>query len=255
MNKKIVSVFAALCLAAGLLAGCGGGGETQALREAGVLHACFVKAKDRYTFEQNGAVTGVEMQIAQNLAKSLGAQLEYDLAEDNNSFFEKMSSGEYDIGFGRTPNTDIRLSGLAVSSSYGRGGLFLITRKNNYMDSLSMMELGIIGVSTQADSLYDEVEGTDGFQKKEFDTLDELRDAVAQGDITAGLTTEREALSIISNGGVQAQELINTPMESYVAVLPTGTKLKSAADGAVNDYYLNLIGYFGQEEGEEQNQQ
>ena len=128
-----------------------------------------------------------------------------------------------------------------MSAGYGKGGLFLVTPRNNYMDCLSVMQSGTLGVSSQAEALKDEVEGIDSIVTETYTNGQQLRDDIVSGKILAGLVSEREAVSMTGEK-VQAQELLNSPKETYVAVMPKGSSLVNTVNSAISKYRLSGTG-------------
>lgn len=241
MRKKSIQVILGLTLAAMLLAGCGSKKEeTGATANPGILRVGIVNGGDRYANSISGAPVGIEPDIANLVADTGGYAIQFSVQDDTDALIAGLRNGEYDLVFGRIPQTDQRIVGLPTSNSYGKGGFFLLTPRYNYMDCLTAMQGGTLGISTQTDPLKDEVEGIDGIVKETYPSLEQLGKEVASGELLAGLVSEREAVALIDDS-LQAQELLNSPKEEYVAVMPEGSKLKDTVNEAINQYKLNKI--------------
>ena len=248
MKKKIISLIFCMALAASLLTACGKKAEkTEATANPGVLRVGVVNGGDRFASNVAGAPVGIEADIARIVAGDNGYSVQFSLVDNTEALLTGMMNGEYDLGFGRLPKTDQRLTGLTVSSTYGKGGLFLVTPRYNYMDCLSVMQGGTLGISVQADPLKDEVQGIEAVAQQTYPALNQMGSDIASGSILAGLVSEREAVAMISDS-VQAQELLNSPREEYVAVMPGGSPLKKTVDEAIDKYKLNKVNG-GQETG------
>ena len=213
-------------------------GEVPATATPGVLKVGIVDGNDRFASNAAGAPVGIEADVAKLTAREANCTLQYEFCDNTNDLMEGLQNGQFDIGFGRVAETDKRTDDFTLSSGYGKGGLFLVTPKNNYMDCIGIMQTGTLGVSVLVEPLKDQVEGAGDIESRTYSNISELRDDIASGTILAGLVCEREAVGMI-NSSVQAQELINSPRENYVALMPKGSSLKSAVDAAIGEYKLN----------------
>ena len=246
MKKIFVSIALCIVLTATLLVSCGSEEkETEATASPGVLRVGIVDGGDRFASNMAGAPVGIEADIAKLAADNGGYSVQFAVTDSTDSLLAGIANGEYDLGFGRIPQTDQRLTSLTVSGVYGKGGLFLLTPRYNYMDCISIMQGGTLGISAQADPLKDEVDGIDSIVKQTYPSVDQLGKDVAQGSILAGIVSEREAVSLL-NESLQAQELLNSPKEEYVAVMPQGSKLKAAVDEAISQYRLEAVSNTGE---------
>ena len=236
--KKIIPIL--LCTAVTLLfTGCGGGKkEAQTTAEPGILKVGIVDGNDRFTSNASGAPVGIEAEIAKIVAEKGSYTLQFMFCDNSEALIKGVFNGEYDLGFGRIAETDKRTEGLGLSRGYAKGGLFLVTPRNNYMDCLTPMQSGTLGISVLADPLKDQVKGMDGTVSETYSNLEKLKSDIASGKIPAGLVNEREAVSMI-DGSVQAQELIDSPKENYVAVMKKDSALISRVNEAITEYKLS----------------
>ena len=235
--KKIIPIL--LCVVLMLLfTGCGGKKESlEETAEPGILKVGIVDGNDRFTSNASGAPVGIEADIAKIAAEKGGYTLQFMFCDNTEAVLKGVFNGDYDIGFGRIAETDKRTEGLGLSKGYGKGGLFLVTSRNNYMDCLTPMQSGTLGISVMAEPLKDEVDGIDSTVTETYSNTEKLRNDIASGAIPAGLVNEREAVSMI-NGSVQAQELIDSPKENYVAVMKKDSALISRVNEAITEYKL-----------------
>ncbi len=238
--KKPAVILLSIALSAGLLTSCGGGTkeEVPATSEEGVLKVAIVNGNDRFARDISGAPEGIEADIAKLVADAGGYAVRLTVAESADAMISGVQNGDYDLGFGRIADTDERISGMAVSACYGKGGLFLATPKYNYMDCLTLMQTGTLGVSKSAEPLMDQVEGAADIAKENYNSVSELASSIANGTVLAGLVSEREAASMI-NENVQVQELINSPREQYVAVMPAGSPLAGTVNSVIGQYKVD----------------
>ena len=241
MRLKRIGIILSMIMTAAVICACGKGeGKTEATASPGVLRVGIVNGEDRFASNVAGAPVGIEADIAKLVAEGGGYSIQFGMVDNTETLLTGLMNGEYDVAFGRMTQTDQRISTLTVSDVYGKGGLFLVTPKYNYMDCISIMQNGTLGISPQADPIKDEVEGIDSIVKVAYPSLDQLGKDIASGAVLAGLTSEREAVGLIDDT-LQAQELLASPKEEYVAVMPQGSQLKDTVNEAIRQYKLNKI--------------
>lgn len=242
--KKLSAVFLCACLALSLLTSCGGSSgasEQGQTAETGILNVAIISGDDRFAGYVDGTLTGIEIELANGMARTMGVTPQLTVIEDVNEFFTGVSNGRFDIGFGRIPETDPRNSGLTVSRTYGRGSVFIVAPKFEYMNGLEQISGAKVGLSFSVEPLADRIRGIEQVERESFTDMEGLSAAVMSGAVRAALVNEREAMSLISDN-LQAQELYASPTETYVAIMPANSKLKGAVDEAISQYYNALIG-------------
>ncbi len=246
MRVKKTGMILGMIISAALLAACGkGSGKTEATADPGILRVGIVNGEDRFASNVAGAPVGIEADIAKLVADGGGYSIQFGMVNDTDALLTGLMNGEYDLAFGRIPQTDPRISTLTSSAVYGKGGLFLVTPKYNYMDCISIMQAGTLGISPLTDPIKDEVEGIDAIVKVAYPSLDQMGNDIASGTILAGLANEREAMGLIGDT-LQAQEVLSSPKEEYVAVMPQGSPLKTTVNDAIKQYKLNKIQQTGE---------
>ena len=242
MKKTLLGIMIMSLISASLLTGCGGKkAEVPATSEEGILKVGIVDGKDRFAKSEAGAPVGIEAELAKRVADAGGYAIRLTIVDDSDALLSGMLNGEYDLGFGRITDTDQRIGNLNVSIPYGKGCLYLATPKRNYMNCLSAVQSGTIGVSTRADAIKDEISGIDSIVNQPYTDVSLMAGDIAEGNLLAGLVTEREAISMI-NDRVQAQELLNSPRESYVALTPDGSPLMETVNGTIEKYRMEEAG-------------
>ena len=251
--KRFLSVLMCALLSGALLTACGRGGSSGSPQTItpGVLNVVILDGKDRYATSDGTGVSGIEADLAGSVAETLGLNLQVTPVEDMDTFFSGISNGQYDLGFGRIPETDLRNASMTVSRTYGRGSIYLVTPRYDYMTSLNQMTIGKVGVSMSVEPIADRVSGIEAVEREGFTDTGSLSAAILSGDIGAALVNEREAVSLISED-LQAQELYGSPTESYVAIMPPSSGLKSTVDSVIGEYYNRLIGIGGTGENTEE---
>jgi len=230
--KKIIYITLALAL---LLTGCGGKKQSNE-SESTVLNVGVIAADDRYSAFVNGEISGIEPELARDSAALLERELNIRVVSNETELYTGLEDGSFDVIFGRISDTSPALKPYMVSSYYGRSGIYFVTKKYDYMDSLSIRGGGSVGVMTSVSPLSDQIPGIDSFATTAYTDLQEMARDVSAGLIVAGVCNEREALSLASDA-VQVQEVAAGPSEYYVAAIKDNAKIKSAVDQTVSAYY------------------
>ncbi len=240
--KRITLLAAALCI---MLAGCGGAKEAEE-PESTVLNVGILEGNDRYAYVESGEIKGIEAELAKDTAKLYEKELNLKTVTAEEELFAGLQDGSLDLVFGRIPETRESLKSLTVSNSYGKSGLYLLTKKYDYTDSLTLPGSGFIGISGSVETMADQVPGIGGFSISSYTDMDKLARDITSGTLNVGLCSEREALKVVSDT-VQTQEVLKGPYEYYVAAMKNDGNLKNAVDAAISAYY-DRMGSEGEEE-------
>ena len=242
MKKTLLGIIVLSIFTASFLTGCGEKkADVPATAEDGILRVGIVDGKDRFAKNEAGAPVGIEADLARRVADAGGYAIRLSLVNDSDALLSGMLNGEYDLGFGRITDTDQRIENLSVSVPYGKGCLYLATPKRNYLNCLTSIHTGTLGFTTRTEGIKDEVNGIDSIVNQPYTDISLMSDDIAKGNILAGLVTEREAISMI-NDRIQAQELLNSPRESYVALAPEGSPLIETVNRVIGDFRLEQAG-------------
>lgn len=249
-EKRNVPIFTILILAlASVLLGSCGRGEGK-LSETdfsdGILKIGVIDGNDRFLYQSEDGFRGIEADLGRRLAESMELQPEFVLAATEDEVLSRLDDGLVDIAFGRIYASDSLDSKYLCLKRYGKGGFFLITQKNNYIDNLSGLATQDVGITNKVPAdLSTDIPYIGGVRLDSFEDVNRMAAAVENGSIAAGICTEREALSVISDT-VQAQEILNTPMESYCAVMRKGdVTLYSNLGDVAGDYMQEMAEYGG----------
>ena len=141
MRKIWLRFLGPAVLAAALLAGCSGGGETENVENAaadGVLTVGILAGEDIFSYtDEAGQLRGVEPQLMERLGESLGVSVEFDEAGSLDELLNWLDLGQADIALGRIAQRDEYNQKYQVSRNYAKKGIYLLTRKNDYTDTLA----------------------------------------------------------------------------------------------------------------------
>ncbi|MBR3245505.1 MAG: transporter substrate-binding domain-containing protein [Parasporobacterium sp.] len=155
--KKVISLVLVAVFAVGMLAACGGtnGGDAApapagssaapapagssaapapAASEGGTLSMATNAAFPPYEFMEGGDYAGIDIEIAQAIADSMGAELVINDVEFG-SIIGGVQSGKYDMGIAGMTVTDERLQSVNFSESYATGVQVVIVKEDSAIAS------------------------------------------------------------------------------------------------------------------------
>lgn len=244
--KKIIAVL--LCLSMALcLASCGKG-DGGASQSGEALKVGFLVGGDKYAYLADSALMGLEPFLAREVANSLGREIVELQVESEGALLSGLTDGSLDLAFGRLSAASSSLQGVNVTKPYSFGGLYFVTRKYDYRDSLKMPGSGQVGVMATVKAISSQVPGIDSVSVMDYENIDEMARDILSGKVGLGLTNEREAHRMISDA-VQVQEVLSSPKESYVAALPQKSPIKGAVESVIDSYLTGKIRDSGEAAG------
>jgi membrane-bound lytic murein transglycosylase MltF len=236
--KKLVLLTVASAL---LMTGCGQKNEKIAKTDT-VLNVAVLSGDDKYAYSSEGDLKGIEPKLAKLVAETANLELNLITADNEEKLYSGVKDGSLDLAFGRLSETRDELKNFTVSRSYGKSGIYFLTKKYDYTDSLALYQAGNIGVMNTVKPQIDEIAGIDKFTVDDYTVGGDLGRDIISGEIDIGLVNEREALSTIKNSeDFQVQEVLNGPMEYYVAIMKNDEEFKKTVDSAIAAYYDSML--------------
>lgn len=209
MKKILAALLAGAMLAS--LAGCGGGSDTlNQIKKDGKLIMATNAAFPPFEYIEGNTPAGVDVDIAAEIAKDLGVELEVS-DMDFNAIIPAIQAGKASLGAAGMTVTDERKQQIDFSDEYVKSAQYVIIAKGSGLTVDSLAEAGVvIGVQ----------EGTTG-------------DFYATDDIKGDPNTEEVAR--YKNAIVASQDLMNgkcsaviideMPAKSIVAANPDQLEL------------------------------
>ncbi len=232
--KRIILLTAALCL---MLTGCGSKEAEEP--ESTVLNVGILEGNDRYSYTDGGEILGIEANLAKETAVLLEKELKLNTVTAEEELFSGLQDGSFDLIFGRISENNEALKSFTASDRYGKSGIYLLTKKYDYTDSLTLPNTGMIGVSSSVESVADQVPGIGNFSVSGYTDMEKLSRDITSGTLAIGLCNEREAFAAVSDM-LQTQEVLKGPYEYYVAAFKDNSDLKDAVNSAISAYYDRL---------------
>ncbi len=235
----ILPVLAAAFLGAGCSPEKAQQEETVSVVADGVLTVGILDGQDPYARKEGSEFVGMEPEIFRILAENLGVTVEYRQAEDVSQLMALLDDGAVDLAAGRLTMTETYRDTHLASRSYGKQGLYLITRRNRYVDNLAGYSDGTVGLSWQIpgfEALNIPFIGELGRQT--YGDVGQIPEDVKEGVILAGICTEREALGLLGRDQeIQAMELREGPRISQVFYTAPGQETFVASlNQAINTF-------------------
>lgn len=237
MKKKwiITAVCAVLVMA---VTACSGKKEDSSASSSGPLKAAVINGGDSYAFlNSDGELSGEEPTVLKTAAEVLGTEIEIIEVPDRDTLLAKLDSGEVQIGFGCIPDTADYGDAYTFTQSYHSSGVYLLTGRGNYVDTVTALSDSVVGVSAELPAgIFAEIQGRESISRVDYDSLDSVKTDLETGMISGFLCTEREAVSLMDEK-VQAQELHQGPKMKFAGILLSDNKsLASDVSRAVNLY-------------------
>lgn len=249
-TRIVIGIFAAIIIILVLLfaliaksisGGNGGKSQQESMVTAGMLTVGIINGEDAYASGKDGTFTGIEPEIARRLGEGLGLDVTYIEASGREELLGLLEQGSIDMAMGRLPEWKGEEGLYRNSSSYGRGGVYLVTDRYWYIDSLAAVEDGsVISISgSVSDDLVTEINGIERMELQRGKLPSDMSADIIGELSTAAICTEREALAMVKQEPelLQATELQGGPRERYTAyVLSSRPGLAANLNGVISKY-------------------
>jgi len=138
---KILAVVLASLMAVTCLVACG----TEKVEEDNTLVMATNAAFPPYEYKEGDSFLGIDVEIAEAIAKELGMTLEIADVEFG-SIVGGVQTGKYDMGMAGMTVTEERLKSINFSNTYAKGIQVVIVKEDGAVQSLDDMEGAMIGV-------------------------------------------------------------------------------------------------------------
>lgn len=242
-KERIPACHAAVLLTMALLTGCSAKTSakdtvTSAVAD-GMLTVGILDGNDAYASSMEHGFAGIEPDILNGLAQTLEVDVEYRKAENVHELLSLLADGSVDVAAGRLTVMEAYQDVFLQSRNYGRSGVYLITKKNRYVDNLAGYSDGTLGISWQIPG-YEalDIPYIADLERETYSDVSRLPKDLADDVILAGICTEREAVALLKNGAeIQAMEMRNGPrLESVFYLAPGQEELTGQLNHAINTF-------------------
>ena len=236
-TKKTLALFA---LAPLLLSGCvstasdGESGEVNLINN-GVLTVCTNTPYMPFEYEENGKIVGIDADIANAIAKDLGAEAQLtSISFEGLDSGTGLTSGQCDIALAGISVTDARKSKMAFSNVYFEDKQAILVPKDSKISSAADLKGAKVGAQ-QATSgeEYAKNQGADVTQYEDTSLMISALETGKVQAVSANLSVISEALK--ANPSLKiAYETSEGADEIAAAVSPTNTTLLEKANQSID---------------------
>lgn len=187
-----------------------------------------------YEFYEGEKIVGIDVEIAEEIAKKLGLKLEIsDMAFD--SIITAVSEGSADLGLAGMTVDEKRLKSVDFSVSYANGVQVVIVKEDSAIKTVDDVAGKKVGVQlgTTGDSYATGDYGED--KVTQFTTGNEAVSALLGGDVDCVIIDNEPAKAFVANN--KGLKILDTTYadEDYAACIRKGnTELLNAVDKAIN---------------------
>ncbi|MCR5637339.1 MAG: transporter substrate-binding domain-containing protein [Lachnospiraceae bacterium] len=247
-NRFLTGVL--LVSATAMLAGCGksnAAGAGPSVTDDGVLVVGLAVGEDRSSFKSvdddgNVIYDGIEPEVlAYYSSRYPDVQLQYVYANSNEELLTKLSAGEIELAAGGFTMLDSYKQEYVLSNSYGYGNLYLVNKKDTYIDSLTAYTDKNIGVMNSIPlSALSNIPGIDAVVQQNYDSRTVLADDIGGDVVAAGVCLERDAAYLLDTGKYSVSEISGGPQVSLCFLLPSG---QSGFAGVLNSVIADYLDY------------
>ena len=166
--------------------------ETVSAVADGVLTVGIVNGGDIFASKEGDTYSGIEPMLVNALGDALDVTVEYVEVSGTQELLQLLDAGTVDAAVGRIAENDAYSQRYLSTRNYGKKGLYLVTRRNDYTDTLvgfSQMNVGI----TQAvpSNLRVEIPGLEDVNVSEYPDTTGIPAGLAEEVIAAAVCTER----------------------------------------------------------------
>lgn len=231
--KKVLSLVLviAMVLSLAVLAGCGGKTE-ETKAEGGKIVMATNAAFPPYEYKENGQIIGIDVEIAQAIAKDMGMELEIEDIEFD-SIITGVQTGKYDFAMAGLTITDERKQAVDFSETYATAKQVIIVKEDstltNFDDlitegSTAGVQIGTTGDIYASDTIENGGLGSD--KVSEFKTGNDAVLALVAGRIDCVIIDNEPAKAYVAaNEGLKILETEYVE-ESYAAAFAKSSELK-----------------------------
>lgn len=226
--------FKAALLAAGIVltvSGCSGKktDRVSQIREAGVFKVAVVNTDSPYTHLEGTTPKGMEPELAETIAQALGVSAEYQVVSRSEAL-NAVSSGLADIAIGCINSSSRLTAEYLVSTPYGKGFFYAVTKKGDYAMTAGAFEDSTVGVDSGLDEeTRTQLYKANGITVNEYGNAQAAAADIKDGRIRAYICYENQAKELAGDPQLQVQNILNLDPEEFVVV--TGKESQTMASG------------------------
>lgn len=257
LMKKFVKIMAVIAAMGVMMsfAGCASTPTTSKIKEKGVITMATNAAFPPFEYVKDNKVSGVDVDVANEIAKDLGVKLEIkDMNFD--SVIPSVKAGKFDFGAAGITIREDRLKEVDFSVEYVKSSQYMVVQKGKTFtkDDLANMVVGVQAATTgdlYASGEFDE--DVKAKEVKQYNTAVEAATDLKLGRIDAVIVDELPAKTIVESAADEL-EMIDEKLteESYALCVKKGNKTllesinktleRLMNEGKIDEYVINHMG-------------
>lgn len=220
-TRAVRSFMAAAVLVMGVAgAGCSKKtvGDVERIQASGSFRVAIVDTDSPYTSMEGETPVGIEPELAEYIGQMLGVSVKYQVCGKKEAL-AAVADGEADVALGCMNHSGSLSEEFLVSTSYGKGYFYVVTRTGDYALTVGALENSTVGVDQGLDeatrsSLYQ----AEGIRIVDYDSPEAGAQAVKSGAVRAYVCYENQAKLFLDDEELQVQNVSNLPPEEFVVV-------------------------------------
>lgn len=238
---RLTRGFWGAALLAGVLAGAGcakkAAGDVERIQASGNFRVAIVDTDSPYTSLEGETPVGIEPDLAEYIGQMLGVEVKYQVCGKKEAL-AAVAAGEADVALGCINNSGSLAGNYLVSTSYGKGYFYVVTKAGDYALTIGALENSPLGVDRGLDeetrsSLYQ----AEGVRITDYDSPQAGAEAVKSGAIRAYVCYENQAKLFLEDDELQVQNVSNLAPEEFVVVTGKGNgTLASGMDTLIRQF-------------------
>ena len=204
-------------------------GDVERIQASGNFRVAIVDTDSPYTSLEGETSVGIEPDLAEYIGEMLGVKVQYQVCGKKEAL-AAVADGEADVALGCLNRSGNLASDYLVSTSYGKGYFYVVTKTGDYALTIGALENSPVGVDRGLDedtrsSLYQ----AEGVRIGDYDSPQAGAQAVKSGAIRAYVCYENQARLFLEDDELQVQNVSNLAPEEFVVV--TGKENRTLASG------------------------
>lgn len=227
-NKNDVRKMQSVLLAAGVLlalSGCSGKKDDKVseIQNAGVFHVAIVNTDSAYTYFEGETALGLEPDIAEAIAQALGVPAQYQVMNRREAL-NAVAEGWADIAVGCIDASESVRSDYSTSATYGKGVLYAVTKKDDFVMSVGALENSLVGAASLLNDAARLKISQTGAAVQDYTETQTAADDIRSGRIRAYICYEAQAEALAEDSELQVQNIMNLDAEEYAVISSKDSK-------------------------------
>lgn len=163
----------------------------------------------------------MEMELARRLAETLDMECELISLEKGQRAEDLLRSGDADVAFGYTVDSQTIQDDLIYSVTYAVRPVFIATERGDFRNIPAAFQTSYVGLSAElSEHAKQEAKNSDELVLQAYATVDAAKKGLLSGAIEAYFCYEEEAFALAAVEGIQVQDAVSVEADRFVIVAP-----------------------------------